>query len=930
MAEHEKEMYSGMDIGTILSNLPVGVSTSVIRNGEILSQVESPRFRSLLGIDPDCSYAEEHRIIRSRIHPDDLKRAESIWQSLITGSLDVRFAFRYFPADETDMRWYSCDLRSVEGPSGTVAIYYALTDVTPEKRMDAERTRSRRMYEISAEMAGPCVWNYDIATHTILMSDNPATRILCQRYRIPQKLENVPYCEKNWIAEEDYEKYCSIYRALDRGESKVSCEYWYKPDTHGNARCERVTYNMVYDENGRPLYACGIGQDITARKNEEQNYRRWYCQMAETNPDSVCFFRMNLTTNWCGAGQSKFPYLMTLQNSGTADGFFAAAAGSIIDAGCHTTFQETFNRARLLSAFHAGRSNVELDYPIRTPDGAYCWFRGIVHMVRNPETSDIEAMVSAMDVTDQKENEQIIRRITCDSHDFIGIVESDTGLLSLHHGIWEMKGYSDCLKKDYQETITAFARKCVADSERERFIRELSMDNLRRRLSSGGQFICTYTLMRKDGKQQKKQLQVNWLGETEDKIILVQTDITESYEEEQERMRQLQEALQKAEDASRAKTDFVSRISHDIRTPISAITSMTDFALEDLGNTEKLRDDLMKIKTSNGFLLSLINDILDISKIDSGQIELHPEPYIYRDCVHNIINVFEPVCREKKIRLEVTSDASDAVPFADRIRINQIILNIISNAVKYTPAGGSVKVRFWCTRQDNGMDAGGFEVQDSGIGMSEGFQKIMFEPFTQDDENPERVKMAGGTGLGLSIVHRLVELMGGTLEVRSRIGEGTCVTVHLQFPEYSGNLPVAADPTLPLTEKKPLSGTVLLAEDNAINTEIIVRLLEDIGLHTIGVPNGKEAVEKFRDSGPGEYCCILMDLRMPVMNGFEATEKIRSSDHPSARTIPIIALTADAITETKERSGESGMNAFLTKPIDTLQLYETIRSLIRV
>jgi signal transduction histidine kinase/CheY-like chemotaxis protein/PAS domain-containing protein len=942
MAEHEKEeIYSGMDVGEVLRNLPVGVSTSVIRDGKILSHSESPQFRSLLGIAPDCSLEDEYRIIRSKIHPDDLEKAVSLHRGMVSSGRDIRYSFRYFP-DGGSMRWYSSYVRSVEGPSGTFTVYSALTDITQEKRMEADLTRSRKMYEVSAEMAGLCVWNYDIVTHTVLMSDNPATRILCQRYRIPQTLENVPECEKKWIAEEDYERYCSMYRALDRGVKKASCEYWYKPDIYGNARCERVTYTMVYDENGKPVYACGIGQDITARRNEEQNYRRWYRQMAEANPDSVCFFRMNLTTNWCGGGQSKFPFYLTLQNAGTADGFFAASAGSIIDDGCHRTFQEIFSRNHLLSSFHAGKSNVELEYPIRTPEGAYCWLRGVVHMVRNPETGDIEAMVSAVDITDQKENEQIIRRITCDSHDFIGIVETDTGLLSLRQGIWEMKGVSDRRKNDYQETMTAFARKYVAAAEKERFIRDLAMDSLRRRLSSEGQFSCTYTLVRTEGKQQKKQLQIGWLGETEDKIIFVQTDITKSYEEEQERMRQLQEALRHAEDASRAKTDFVSRISHDIRTPISAITSMTEFALADIGNTEKLRDDLMKIRTSNGFLLSLINDILDISKIDSGQIELHPEPYVYRECVQSIVDVFEPVCREKKIRFEVTSDESDAVPCADRIRINQIVLNIISNAVKYTPAGGSVQVHFWCTRQDNGMDAGGFEVRDSGIGMSEGFQKIMFEPFTQDDENPERVKLAGGTGLGLSIVRRLIDLMGGTLEVKSRIGEGTCVTVHLMFPESSGSRPAVPDTALPAAsdaaqnkeplsgtvlpqqEKEPLSGTVLLAEDNAINTEIIVRLLEETGLRTDSVPNGKEAVEKFRNSGPGEYCCILMDLRMPVMNGFEATEKIRALDHPSARTVPIIALTADAITETKERSGSSGMNAYLTKPIDTQQLYATL------
>jgi CheY-like chemotaxis protein len=213
--------------------------------------------------------------------------------------------------------------------------------------------------------------------------------------------------------------------------------------------------------------------------------------------------------------------------------------------------------------------------------------------------------------------------------------------------------------------------------------------------------------------------------------------------------------------------------------------------------------------------------------------------------------------------------------------------------------------------------------------MSEEFQKIMFEPFTQDDDNPERVKLAGGTGLGLSIVRRLIDLMGGSIEIRSRIGAGTCVTAHLHFPDASGTGRIQETPAAPSAEQtEQLRGTVLLAEDNAINAEIICRLLDDIGLKTDSVTNGKEAVEKFEHSEPGQYCCILMDLRMPVMNGFEATEKIRALDHPSARTVPIIALTADAISETKERAGVSGMNDYLTKPIDARQLYASIRRLI--
>ena len=387
----------------------------------------------------------------------------------------------------------------------------------------------------------------------------------------------------------------------------------------------------------------------------------------------------------------------------------------------------------------------------------------------------------------------------------------------------------------------------------------------------------------------------------------------------------LQAAKAEAEMANRAKSEFISRISHDIRTPIGAIANMTDFALADMNDQDKLQNDLRKIQTSNTLLLSLINDVLDISRIDSGKIELHDAPYSWNDFIFNIQSIFEPLCMEKGLQLELVSDSAVLLFMIDETRLNQIAMNILSNAVKYTPRGGSVKVITSSEKIADGRSIESFQVIDTGIGMSSEFQKIMFEPFSQEYKNPGRDKVVTGSGLGLSIVNRLVKLMGGTISVNSEVGKGTHITVSF-----------TADIMIPEKEKtekkeeeskflpKKINERILLAEDNEINAEIETRMLESLGVETVRAENGEEAAHIFATSEPFAFACILMDIQMPVMDGYEATVRIREMDRVDAKSVPIIAMTADAFSAAMERSREAGMNDYITKPLNLKVLYDVL------
>ena len=387
-----------------------------------------------------------------------------------------------------------------------------------------------------------------------------------------------------------------------------------------------------------------------------------------------------------------------------------------------------------------------------------------------------------------------------------------------------------------------------------------------------------------------------------------------------EQNKELERAVEAAEAASEAKTQFVSRISHDIRTPIGAILNLTEFAKEDMGNEEKLENDIEKIGTSGRFLLSLINDVLDISKIDSGKIELKYDRYPYQEYVSEIRNIIIPMCEEKGLGCEMDIEDSDvAAVMTDKVRLNQITLNLLSNAVKYTPKGGKVAFHTSLKKKEENKAEMQFTVEDTGIGMSQEFQKKMFEEFAQED-SPLRPKAVTGTGLGLSIVKKLIDLLNGTIAVDSETGKGTKITVTLPMEEAE-----AVNETEELKEQTAkmntvYEGRILFAEDNAINTEIALRIFESLGLHADHAGNGEEALSIFRNSELNHYDVIFMDIQMPVMNGYEASYAIRQLEREDAKTIPIIAMTADAFEEAREKALSSGMTDFMTKPLKVDEL----------
>ena len=388
----------------------------------------------------------------------------------------------------------------------------------------------------------------------------------------------------------------------------------------------------------------------------------------------------------------------------------------------------------------------------------------------------------------------------------------------------------------------------------------------------------------------------------------------------------LKVAAREAASANKAKTDFLSTMSHDIRTPMNAIIGLTTIAEKNIDDKEAVKENLRKITLASNHLLTLINDILDISKVESGKLNLSPQNFSIAEMMENIVNISEPMIKDKNIDFKYhVSKLDTEYIYADKLRLNQIYINILSNAIKYTEDGGRVSMDM---REEQSQKPGcvklTYVVSDSGIGMSPEFMQNMYQPFSREKDS--RVDRIQGTGLGLAITKKMVDLLGGVIECQSEQGKGTTFTVILDLPVADRQKDVMNHE--PENDDLNLQGmNILVAEDNDINWEIISTILDMYGIKAERAENGRICVEKMKEASEGSYDLIFMDIQMPEMNGLDATRAIRALEDPWASSIPIIAMTADAFSENITECLNAGMNGHIAKPIDVDLVIKEIRKI---
>ena len=581
------------------------------------------------------------------------------------------------------------------------------------------------------------------------------------------------------------------------------------------------------------------------------------------------------------------------------------------------------------------------DFRFFKKDGTVRWFRSRGFVSRDPEGRPVQCRGVTIDITNEKEHDALYVALQNEAasldtiHEMLGsgkwtmdfdeagamvrVSWSDEFRRMLgYHGTDDfpdvLESWSDLLHpddrehvlKEFGETISDYSGQKTYDVE----YRLLTKNRGYRWYRAVGK-----PIRRPDGSP------ITYIG--------VFIDITKQKEMMQELAQQresLSAALEEANQANKAKTAFLANMSHEIRTPMNAIIGLDRIVLNDPGISETTREHVEKIGLSAQHLLSIINDILDMSRIESGRVTVKNEEFSLAKALDQVNTIISGQCRDKGIAYEcLVKGAVSDYYIGDDMKLRQVMINILGNAVKFTPPGGSIRFVVEAIARYKGRSTLRFLISDTGVGMSQDFLPRLFDAFSQEDSSS--TSRFGSTGLGMAITKSFVELMNGTISVESKKQKGTTFTVTVTLTDSDHKS--AEDAKLVRATADLKNRRILLAEDVTVNAEIMMMVLSMREIKADHAENGRIAVEMFEEHEEGYYDAVLMDMRMPEMDGLEATRRIRAMNRPDAKSIPIIALTANAFDEDVQHSMQAGLNAHLSKPVDPDVLFETLEGLLR-
>jgi signal transduction histidine kinase/PAS domain-containing protein len=918
--KNKLEAYNN-DLDAILGNIPGGVAVFSESCGEIRLKYANMGFYEL------HHGSREYWLKRSENPVEWLSGQErdlfiKAFDTVKSGDKDYNSVAYRVMGEDGILHWVGNRFRRAYQSEGIQYYYATFMDLDKLKSAEQRMEETRRMYEAAVEESNLVVWEYDIENHRITMAENEFTQYDYRKFGLPKITENAPYSLIPYIDDAYVDTFLELYRQVDSGSFRVSCEVWYKLTPGTEPRCERITYTTLFDENGKPAKAYGIGQNITQQKLAQAEYDRLRAQLTGNLADVVSSTQLNISKNFYIDGYSPYPQVEKSLECKTADEHFIAAAEAIPNDTIKNEILKTFVCSNLSLLFKEGTQRIERTYPVRTSYGGILWVCTKLRMMQNPSTGDVEAITYSKDITKQKRNHEIVSRLASTGCDFIGVIDVAENIFEMHTSNWEYISVPAGEIIDYDVVRKKLVDNCVMPEKRQALWRAGEMAVLEKALKEKTQYIVSYECINQStaAAPLRKQIVLSWLNDDEKEILCVQQDVTEAYRKEQEQIAALEAAKNEADAANEAKSTFLSGMSHDLRTPLNGVLSFTAFALKE-NDPQKKQDYLRKIDVSGKLLLDLINDTLELSRIESGKASVETEAVMPYNLIPVVTTALRPSAELKNLSFETDfSIDADTPIWCDKLKLQKIAMNLISNAIKYTPEGGKVSVGLKTVPMERMGNCFLITVEDNGIGMSEEFVKHMYEPFSQEKRSDSIQQL--GTGLGLSIVKRYVDLMNGRIDVESQLHKGTRIQVYIPISTENRNLvKIKADKDY----KRSLAGKhVLLCEDNIMNTEIAIMLLKDRGVAVDTAENGKVGLEKFMASDIGGYNAILMDIRMPIMDGYEAVKRIRALPRADATCIPIIAMTADAFEESVREAKLTGMDAYVTKPIDPVLLYETL------
>jgi len=877
---------------------------------------------------------------------DREKTLKSIEDQIAENGQYDRVDYRILKKDGS-LLWVHDEGHHVVDRDGRAWFYVTINDISGSvaERLMLQKENSRLDSIINSIPAGVSVYRMDKGKISLIA----VTQMTCDLFGMTEeqmKKQNETIFPQR-VYPDDLDILMTTVESVKDPGRHMSQPFRYD-DGRGGWRWLRINASTVQSDEDSVFYIYSVITDLTAemkaetavaegRKRQQDDFRESVRALLFANPQSLCTVRLNLTRNRCEEWYGTSQYVIKTIKSDTAEGVIENISKIILNAQNRKTFREHFSLAALLRLFESGKTRDIVRYRRSVEDGTSIWVETVVNMVENPETHDVEAVLFSEDINDQELNREIIQKITDTGYDYIAILRpEDEALFFRYAGDIRTSTYRELIHDirkpwQYGNMVDYALDRWVDPNEREHFSIETRIGNIVQHLDDEGSYVVNVKSRGIDGEEGWKQIRLVWLDETRDWILIQQTDVTNTLKHRQkelvERLETEKALRYEADQANESKSNFLSSVSHDMRTPLNAILGYDRLALETDSGEDK-NDYLKKIGQAGSTLLSLINDTLDLQKIETGTTTIHTAPVHCSEVVDGIITAVKPMMDARKINFRFeNSKAVMAVIDVDAMHVQEIFINLLSNAAKFTPEGGNVLFSVECEKETADEVYDKLVIKDDGCGISEAFLPHIFEPFAQ--ERTARNAGVGGSGLGLSIVRRLVELMHGRIEVESRPGEGTAFTVYLAFRKFKGEPDQNHDREENVGRVDFAGKKLLLCEDNEMNREIAKAILTKKGIEVDCAFNGKNGLEMFKQSAAGEYAAILMDIRMPVMDGYETARAVRASGHPDSIMIPILAMTADAYTDDVKKAKDAGMNSHLSKPIDVDRLMSELAKYVR-
>lgn len=917
---------------TLVQNLPGGIA--VIRfdmaKKQMLPEYISEGFAAMTGMSTDEAYALYKNDATAGVHPDDLDYIIGRLNQHLKKHLDTCESIYRLRKKDGSYIWIKNNSSLILSPNEIPLIYAVYSDIT--KEIEAQNKLRQKYNDLLLRQQ-----NYPLSNEILSgYCDIIANRIL----RIYDKtgidpLQKFGFERQNFFkglatlieSPEEREHFLNTFlnapllEKFAQGINSQELECFIRMPHDNSGHYLKCVINMIESpDNGHTIGVLSV-LDLTQFKINDQismhlaHAHYDFIATCDFNSDSYQLFFTNSKAN-----------LMPPEQGSYSENIVAFLQTFTVPKDrefCMEMFDPANMQRRL---YH--ENSYSFHYSLKDEQG-HIYTKNMIVFLIDQRLNKVG--MARADITDYVREQRALLNTLAYTFEQLSIINLVTKEFTMYTRKSVLQNLSPYKCADFNRALhklsLPYTKLAADETAAEKFSLPVILSRLAEK-PQGYEFTLPY--LANDGSEKNKQINVLWGDEGHHTICLVRCDVTDIISAEKNSRSVLQNALDLAQEANRAKTDFLSAMSHDIRTPMNAIIGMTDLALDDLDNRQHLSEYLDIIKSSSSHLLTLINDILDMSRIEKGKLKLARTSFNLSVEIDRFCSRYQLLMDKNSLNFLHNAELLHCNCIGDTAQLQRIWDNLVSNACKFTPPGGTVTFSACELPSDNErLGWYKFTISDTGIGIDSESLQHLFDPFFRSSDVIS--KHIEGSGLGLAIVKNIVDYKGGTISVTSRQGEGTTFTVTLPLHfDTAAEHPVEKPTHTFGSADFDFSGkSLLLAEDHPINQKVAELILEKTGAAVTIVENGLQCTELFTGSAKGSFDAILMDIQMPVMNGYEAAQAIRSSTHPQSATIPIIAMTANAFAEDIKNALSAGMNAHIAKPIDPQKLYETLAAYIK-